>query len=375
MGSLFIYLYITMQTAPTTAVPRPRVFFAEILRALAIFAVIILHNSADYGEQYGQIPMSHWWSGTIWDGLVRFCVPMFVMLSGAFLLKPEKEVSIKEVFVKRLPKILIPLVFWSIVYVLYAAYNSEERIGGINVKEQLKTFIEGPVIYHFWFLYMMIGIYLLYPIINLFITSAKKVHIEYFLIVWFFANSIFGTIETLFDLSIGIDLSFFIGYAGYFVLGYYLYTYTFTKRQLNIAYLLGLFGFLLSTLFPYICIVLNFKERASLIESDFTIDIVLVEIALFLWFKNRTYNEESTSFGKKAISEISKESFGIYLVHVLLMEMLFEGDLAVFPKFAETVSTWHPAWAIPVKALLILVLSYGVIKLIRQVPFLRKVAG
>src|ERR1035437_8063152 len=164
---------------PSKTAPVSRVYFAEILRALAIFAVIVLHNSADYGEQYGQIPMSHWWAGTIWDGLVRFCVPMFVMLSGAFLLKQGKEVSIKEVFSKRLTKIVLPLIFWSIIYVLYDGYNSEGGIRGINVKEQLKVFIEGPVpgAYHFWFLYMLIGIYLLYPIINLFIASAKEIHI------------------------------------------------------------------------------------------------------------------------------------------------------------------------------------------------------
>jgi len=365
----------TTSTTTASPIPRPRAFFAEILRALAIFAVIILHNSADYGEQYGQIPMSHWWAGTIWDGLVRFCVPMFVMLSGAFLLKSGKEVSIKEVFTKRLPKIVIPLIAWSIIYVLYASYHTDKGISGMDVKEQLKTFLEGPVIYHFWFLYMMIGIYLLYPIINLFITSAKKVHIEYFLIVWFLTNCIFATIEILFDLSIGIDLSFFTGYVGYFILGYYLYTYTFTQKQLNSAYLLGVAGFLLSALFPYLCILLNFENRGSLIESDFTIDIVLVEIALFLWFKNRTYNEDSTGVLKKSISEISKESFGIYLVHVLLMQALFENDLTLFPKFANMVGTWHPTWGIPLKALIILILSYAVTKLISQVPFIRKIVG
>lgn len=353
--------------------PVHRIFFAEILRTLAIFAVIILHNAADYGEEYGQIPISYWWSGTIWNGLVRFCVPMFVMLSGAFLLKKGKEVSIKEVFAKRLPKIFIPLTAWSIIYVLYAVYHTDEGIIGIDIKEQLKTFLEGPVIYHLWFLYMMIGIYLLYPIVNLFINSAKEVHVRYFLMVWFLTNCIFATLEILFDLNIGIDLSFFTGYVGYFVLGYYLYTYTFSQRQLKIAYMLGIIGFLLSVLFPYICILLNFENRAALIESDFTIDIVFAEIALFLWYKNRTYNEESKGLFKKSISEISKESFGIYLVHVLLMQIFFEKDMTLFQKFSALVDTWHPAWAIPVKSVMILILSYTIIKLIKQIPYVRKI--
>jgi surface polysaccharide O-acyltransferase-like enzyme len=349
-----------------------RVYFAEILRALAIFAVIILHNSADYGEQYGTIPMSHWWAGTIWDGLVRFCVPMFIMLSGAFLLKKGKDVSVKEVFTKRLPKIVIPLIFWSIIYVLFNAYHSEEGIRGMDVKEQFKVFIEGPVpgAYHFWFLYMLVGIYLLYPIINLFITAAKEEHIRYFLIVWFVVNCLFSIIEILFDWTIGIDQSFFTGYVGYFVLGYYLFNHVFTAKQLKTAYLLGIGGFILSVSFPYLCRQLHFENTSSLIESDFTPDILLSEIGLFLWFKNRTYSDENT-FSKRFITEINNESFGIYLVHVLLMDIIFSEERSYF----DIISGWHPGWFIPIKAIIVLLLSYGVIKLIRLVPYLRKVAG
>ena len=75
-----------------------RFFYADALRALAMFAVIILHNAADYDEQLGEIPKSYWWAGDVWNGLVRFCVPMFVLLSGALLLKAGKVVPAREVF-------------------------------------------------------------------------------------------------------------------------------------------------------------------------------------------------------------------------------------------------------------------------------------
>ena len=61
-----------------------RVFYADVLRALATVAVVLLHNAADYQNQFGLIPATHWWSGVVYDGLVRFCVPMFVLLSGSF---------------------------------------------------------------------------------------------------------------------------------------------------------------------------------------------------------------------------------------------------------------------------------------------------
>jgi surface polysaccharide O-acyltransferase-like enzyme len=184
-------------------------------------------------------------------------------------------------------------------------------------------------------------------------------------------NCVIGILNIIFDVSSQLELEFFTGYVGYFVLGYYLYNYTFTKKELNTAYLLGLAGFAISCLFPYLCILLHFEDRGSLIESDFTPDIVLVEIALFQWFKNRSYNEEGNSAGKKMITEISNESFGIYFVHVLLMQIIFSEDRGYF----NVIEGWHPGWTIPLKAFVILVLSYGVIKIMKLVPGLRKVAG
>jgi surface polysaccharide O-acyltransferase-like enzyme len=350
---------------------QPRFFYADMLRAISIIAVIILHSASDYDDQLGDIPMSHWWSGVVWDGLVRFCVPMFVVLSGAFLLKAGKGVTFKEVFFKRLPKILIPLVFWSVVYVLFKNYSDNKSITEINVKVQLKTFFEGPVYYHLWFLYMFAGIYLLYPIINFFITAAKEIHIRYFLIIWFITNSVFGILVILFDLNIGIDLNFFTGYSGYFVLGYYLVNYTFTPKQLRVIYWLGITGFLISSLVAYICIKLNFEDRAGLIESDFTPDIVLSVIGLFLWIKNRVYKNDDTGILHTAIHEISKESMGIYLVHVLVMETIFSSDRSYFKAFND----WHPSWGILVQSLIVLFISFWIIKLIKLIPYLKRVAG
>lgn len=356
--------------------PPKRLYFADVLRALAIFAVIILHNAADYGDQLGEIPMSHWWAGTVWDGLVRFCVPMFVMLSGAFLLRPDNVVSIKEVFYKRLPKILIPLIFWSIVYVLYENFAAGKNVSEINIKQQLKIFYQGPVIYHFWFLYMLIGIYLLYPIINFFIASAKREHILYFLVVWFIANCLVGITDIIFKINMGIELNFFTGYIGYFVLGFYLVHFTFSSATLRIAYLLGITGFVMSVFMPYICVLLKYGNRSALIESDFTPDIVFCCIGLFLWVKNRKFKMDRMEDPKvnpvsKAVSQISKESFGIYLVHVLLIEIIFSDDR----WYAEILEGIHPWFLIPLKAVIILIASFIAVKIIRLIPYLSKVAG
>ena len=206
--------------------------------------------------------------------------------------------------------------------------------------------------------------------VNLFITSAKKVHCWYFVLVWFISNCVIKIVDIVTDITFGIELNFFAEYVGYFVLGYYLTHFSFSKKQLTLSYILGIAGLALSVLMPIICIHLNFEDRASLIESDFTPDIVLVVAALILWFKNRTYSE-NPNFISRMISQVSKESFGIYLVHVLVMEIIFSDNA----PYADVVDGWHPGWGIPFKAIIILTGSFILVKLLRMVPYFKRVVG
>src|SRR5665647_295484 len=179
----------------------PHFFFADVLRALAVFAVIILHIASDYVEHYGEISNSDWWAANIYNGLVRFCVPMFVVLSGAFLLRKDRIITTKELLLKRLPKLVIPLIAWSIIYILFKTIDYKEPLSSINIPDQLKTFYQEPVAYHLWFLYMMIGVYLAWPVINVYIKAATEKNILYFLTLWFIVNSVLGIINIITGLN------------------------------------------------------------------------------------------------------------------------------------------------------------------------------
>ena len=198
--------------------PQNRFYYFDFLRALAIFAVIILHSSADEAGQYGKIPATDWLSASFYNGLTRCCVPMFVLLSGALLLRPDRDVTISELFRKRLPKLVIPLIVWSIIYEAFQFY-ADKGYGTFNLLTALKTFYQGPLVFHFWFLYMMIGIYLVYPIVNTFIRAATKSQVQYFIAVWFVTNCVCGIIAIATGLNIAVELNFFTGYIGVFCAG------------------------------------------------------------------------------------------------------------------------------------------------------------
>jgi surface polysaccharide O-acyltransferase-like enzyme len=341
-----------------------RLFYLDFLRAIAIVAVLILHFSADPVDRYGKISNTDWIAASIYNGLTRFCVPMFILLSGSLLLSPTKETSIKELFNKRLPKLVIPLVVWSIIYLFFQNYI-HHTLSTITIPSALKAFYMGPLVFHFWFLYVMIVVYLLYPVINLFIKSATQSQVLYFLVLWFITNCIFGVIETAFEMPIGFDLNFFTGYSGYFVLGYYLTNYSFSAKALNCFYTGGAIAFIISVSGIILLYTCHFSHASGVVESDFSPEIPFAIAGLFLCIKNYPFNEKQ-QWWKKSVNQLSKESYGIYIVHVLIMRMLFDKSVLgiQFPGM-------NMAIIIPLQALATLVTSYGLVKVIRQIPLLK----
>ncbi|POR16914.1 hypothetical protein BWK58_15200, partial [Flavobacterium columnare] len=90
-------------------------YWITSLRVLATFSVIFLHTSAEILYQYGKTSNANWWIGNIYDSSVRFCVPIFLMISGALILSKDYK-NITEYLKKRVLRIIFPFLFWSIVY-------------------------------------------------------------------------------------------------------------------------------------------------------------------------------------------------------------------------------------------------------------------
>lgn len=89
-------------------------------KIVAMFAVVIVHVAATFVLN-SPIGSSNWWVGNLYESAARWSVPVFVMLSGALLLHPNKQESLSVFYKKRLSRILVPLIFWSLFYLLWAS--------------------------------------------------------------------------------------------------------------------------------------------------------------------------------------------------------------------------------------------------------------
>lgn len=125
----------------------------DVVKSLAILLVVSIHVSAQGIEYFGP----GWTASTFYDSGSRVAVPLFFMASGALLL--GKQESTLELF-RRIARLLLPLVAWSMVYVALNSFYGIETEGGYL------AWIQGPVIYHFWFFYTIIAAYLFLPIMR-----------------------------------------------------------------------------------------------------------------------------------------------------------------------------------------------------------------
>ena len=184
-----------------------RIFYYDFLRAFAIFAVILCHVD-------GIIGYSFWNLKVALPGLLTTIaltgVPIFFMLSGALLL--NRKYSLKEFYKKRFSRIFYPFLFWMIISIIIGIlYLNWTKIDALNVFFGITS--------HTWYIWVLIGIYLIIPIINSFFKEYGLKGLEFFLIIWII-TILFNSycphyLKTL-------ELSYFSGYIGYVILGYYL---------------------------------------------------------------------------------------------------------------------------------------------------------
>ncbi len=98
----------------------------DTLRTITALLVILLHTTANY--MYTQIDNLSFWVVATLNAFTQVAVPIFVMISGSFLLGRDED--LKPFLKKRVVRILPPLIFWTIIYLFYRTLTSQIKNGG-----------------------------------------------------------------------------------------------------------------------------------------------------------------------------------------------------------------------------------------------------
>lgn len=345
---------------------KQNILWLDTLRALACFGVIVLHVAAPALYLHGHEIDGNWWVGNAFDSLVRFSVPAFLLISGALLL-PKTYPSLQAYFSKRVLRIVYPFLFWSIIYIAYFLFDTYQEIGSMEMRQIATTFfikLRDGASFHLWYVYLILGLYLIYPILSKWLHHSTRSEIIYFNSIWVIC--IVARLPFIADYFPKIELIYFSGYIGYPVLGYLLLKYKFENREKikKIALLLIGSGVLITFFGTYFLTSHNghFDDTLYHFLSP-NVGIAAVGVFLLFQYSDIKLNDTLVSI----IRFFSRYSYGIYLVHVLVIDE--------FKKTGIDYMMVNPLMGIPAMSLLCLLTSSVIVWSIGKLPLGKYISG
>lgn len=350
------------QVVEVKPIPDERIDYIDFLRVIALFMVVMIHVSAFYffGEA---VSSKTWMVAHFYDSLSRPAVPIFIMVSGMLLLSSNRPSTLSSFLRNRSFRVIVPLFVWTIIYIVWSAIKVNEPI---NLKEFFPNFLSGNVYYHLYFLYIIFGLYLITPLLKVFIAQAKKQDFIYAIALWILAVSVFPLLDKFFGIRIYYLLIPITGYVGYFISGYFLSTIPRVNNLL--LFIIWLIANLV-TYFGTWMISIKTGDLDQFFYGYTSLSVIASAFTLFIYIKQINFSNFYTRHPhiKRFISLSSSMSFSIYLIHLLILEMLYTGTFGV----AINSHTFNPYFGILIISGIVVVISGLIVFVLRRLTVIR----
>ncbi|MBR4100150.1 MAG: acyltransferase [Clostridia bacterium] len=350
-----------------------RFIYVDLLRVIASVMVVAVHVAVHYIGIFkvGSIP----W--TMLDFIIastKFAVPVFFMLSGAVILSSTREETYWQFIKRRLLKVAVPFLSYSVIAYLYFCFVKETYDFG--VVDFIKRFIGGDIIGHLWYLYALIPFYFLLPIFRKFVRAVNRKELLIFITIMFCLNSGLPFLNNLLGVFSDFKITYYsFSYAGaylnYVLIGYYIHTYVDFREKANrksIGYLL-----LYLCCIVFITIMTYIVSEGKLNTSWYNISMLPVgisSIAIVLsvkaWLTNHNVGERLAA----AISKLGMLSFSAYLIHMLILRVI---QTYIPASYLDTLSTPKAAVFILAEFVIALVCSYLWSFAVSKIPVVKKI--
>jgi surface polysaccharide O-acyltransferase-like enzyme len=337
--------------------------WVDLIRVIAIYLVVVIHVSGQLTDAWGKIPTNQWIIADVYGGIARVAVPLFFMVSG-YLLLPRSE-SLGDFYAKRMLKILVPFVVWSFIYLGWYCGTHPNTCTSAVVWDLLTP---PGAYYHLWFLYSLLNIYLILPVLRLMCRpDTEKKLLWYLIILWLVFQPILTIANKFWNLDIRFGPPLTTGFACFFLLGYLLGAIPLSRARVILSAVMWVIGMLVTISGTY------FLTRASgQFEGFFydfvSLNVILASAATFLLLRWLSDRKPFTSPNALSLTRsLATGTFGIYLIHVIVIEVL-----SGWIPFVQINSFMgHALWSILLVSTLVFLISFLLTRLLQKIPILR----
>lgn len=335
---------------------KKRILYLDILRVLACILVLLTHSAMPTND----ISQNKFYA--FFSTLGAPSSELFLTISGATLLPIKK--GFKDFYQKRFTKLLIPFFIWSTIYLIFY-YLTGDKSFSVTIINFILLPLK-PVHGVFWFIYAICGLYLLAPFISKWIIQSSEKQIILFLSLWIitlclpFLNYL---IPNFYELNGSYYNMFnsFGGFIGYMVLGYFLKQYFTYNVPVIINYLITFILFTIVYLFK------NNNWNTSILLDNLSLFSAIAVTNIIIYIKKIS---NSTFFINRShqIAQISKYTFGIYLIHILVIREFIWHFWSSSHRLAAYIE-------IPLICMLGFIISIIILKILSYLPFSKYIIG
>ena len=282
--------------------------------------------------------------------ITRFAVPCFIMITGCLLLNPKKEVTLDKIktYIKRM---LLVLATFGLTFAFIESYISSTDKNLINIiLTALSNLVQGNAWAHMWYLYCLIGLYILTPLLKKIVKYSSEIEVKFTLICLFILSTLIPTINQIFKLNISTFYLEGLNFIFIYLCGYYITcTNIIKEKYLYIGGIIGTIGY-------FLCCYFN------IYNSQVSAFMILETMAIVKLFSTEKIKIKPNKF----INIVSKYSFTIYLVHCFWINLLNKGVHlypSVLPIFVGEIAFYIYAF----------VLSLITSVILAKLPFFKKI--
>ncbi|MBV9080168.1 MAG: acyltransferase family protein, partial [Elusimicrobia bacterium] len=294
--------------------------------------------------------------------------PFFFMCIGKAVLRGRRNETALDFFKRRTLRFFVSLAAWSFIYFYLIAWLYHEPM--LSPVFAAAAAIRWPIEYHLWFLYALIGIYLMVPIFRWFVRFAPEADLRYLVLVWAaFQLAAFCFPWGYQSAGPGQKL---IGYGGYLVLGAYLDGISVSPRTVRLLLAIFVMTVAANSLLVY-RFLMHGGGRSELMWNAFLSPTHILSAAVaFTAARNIDFNPflDRVAWLRRLIRWLNVQSFNIYIVHVVVVELFKTGRLGFRAEY------WVrrcPNVAIPAMIVLVILASGAMCALIQRIPFVSPV--
>ena len=336
--------------------------YLSVLSVIACLSVLCLHINSGYWTYRNNFL---WYCSNLIECLFYFAAPVFFMITGATLIDYNKRYSTRQYAKKRLTRVGIPFLFWSVFGLLFRLIAGDITWGSLTLRSVINSLVNTRYMTIYWFFISLFVLYLAIPLFSNVADEKKRTVFGYLIAVGFTLNAFLPLLFNLLHLEYNQNLMFGVCSEPllYALLGYYIDRYEIPKTWRTGIYAAGIAGLLIH-LFGTALLSHSAGQVITIFKGYGNVPCILYAVAIFTLFKY-TDKTRVMAFLEKLVKPLSDCTFGIYLTHMFALETVI--------KVSDRV-----AFGLPLRILLeavALVLVIALVKLLTKIPYVRRIVG